>query len=101
FGAMGFSLRAGRFLTAADSHRAGRTCVVDEDFARYYWPDGSALGRRLFRGLEDGNDAEAFTVVGVAGKVKQAGLTDGAAQGAVYYPYSFYTDNSFFVAART
>ena len=36
--AMGFSLREGRFLTAADSRRAERVCVVDEDFARYYWP---------------------------------------------------------------
>jgi MacB-like periplasmic core domain len=36
FRAMGFSLRAGRFLTATDSRRSERVCVVDEDFARYY-----------------------------------------------------------------
>lgn len=33
--AMGFSLREGRFLTAGDSRRPERVCVVDEDFARY------------------------------------------------------------------
>jgi predicted permease len=36
FRAMGFSLLAGRFLTADDSRRSQRVCVVDEDFARYY-----------------------------------------------------------------
>jgi len=101
FGAMGLSLRAGRFLTAADSRRAQRVCVVDEDFARYYWPDGSALGQRLFEGSEERGDAEAFTIVGVAGNVKQAGLTDDAAQGAIYYPYVFRGDNNIFVVVRT
>ena len=84
---MGFSLRAGRFLTAADSRRSERVCVVDEDFARYYWPNASAIGQRLWEGSEAGKDAEAFTVVGVVGEVKQAGLTEDEAQGAIYYPY--------------
>ncbi len=101
FGALGFGLRAGRFLAAADSRRAERVCVVDEDFARYYWPDASALGQHLFQGSEVRSDAEAFTVVGVVGRVKQAGLTDDAAQGAVYYPYVFRSDNDLFIAART
>jgi len=77
---MGFSLRAGRFLTGADSRRGARVCVLDEDFARYYWPHTSALGHRLFQGSERGPDADAFTVVGVVGSIKQAGLTDDAAQ---------------------
>jgi hypothetical protein len=83
FAAMGFSLLEGRFLTADDSRRSSRVCVVDEDFARYYWPHGSALGQHLFAGGEATTDAQAFTVVGVVGAVKQAGLTDQAAQGAV------------------
>jgi predicted permease len=101
FGAMGFSLWAGRFLTAADSHRAERVCVVDEDFARYYWPNGNAVGQRLFEGSEQREDAEAFTVVGVVGSVKQAWLTEETAQGAVYYPYAFRNDSDLFVVART
>jgi predicted permease len=101
FRAMGFSLLAGRFLTDSDSLRSARVCVVDEDFARYYWPHANALGQRLFEGSTETDDAQAFTVVGVVGAVKQAGLTDDAAQGAIYYPYVFRTDNKVFVAVRT
>ena len=54
----------------------------------------------MFEGSEQGKDADAFTVVGVVGSVKQAGLTEEAAQGAVYYPYAFDSDD-IFVAVRT
>src|SRR5258706_6506950 len=101
FRAMGFSLRAGRFLTSDDSRRAERVCVVDEDFARYYWPNAGAIGQRLWEGSEAGKDAEAFTVVGVVGGAKQAGLTEDEAQGAIYYPYVFRFDDSVFVAVST
>ena len=101
FTAMGFSLREGRFLTAEDSRRPERVCVVDEDFARYYWPHASALGQRIFAGPEATNDADAFTVVGVVGAVKQTALTDQTAQGAVYYPYASRTDDSLFIVVRT
>ncbi|HEV8041547.1 MAG TPA: ABC transporter permease [Bryobacteraceae bacterium] len=101
FSTLGIALRAGRFLTSADSRRTQRVCVVDEDFARYYWPNSSAIGQRLFEGGDAGDDAEAFTVVGVVGAVKQAGLTDDAAQGAVYYPYMFRVGYYIFITART
>jgi predicted permease len=101
FRAMGFSLRAGRFLTADDSRGSQRVCVVDEDFARYYWPNASAIGQQLWDGSEAGKDADVFTVVGVVGEAKQAGLTEDEAQGAIYYPYAFRIDDSFFVAVRT
>jgi predicted permease len=105
FRAMGFSLRSGRFLTADDSRRSERVCVVDEDFARFYWPNSSAIGERLWEGISIGSEArkeaEAFTVVGIVGSVKQAGLTEEEAQGAIYYPYIFRFDDSVFVAVRT
>jgi ABC-type antimicrobial peptide transport system permease subunit len=74
---------------------------VDEDFARYYWPNASAIGQRLWEASEAGKDAEAFTVVGVVGGVKQAGLTEDEAQGAIYYPYIFRFGDDVFVVART
>jgi predicted lysophospholipase L1 biosynthesis ABC-type transport system permease subunit len=55
----------------------------------------------LFEGGEARDDSQAFTVVGVVGAVKQAGLTDEAAQGAVYYPHGFRTDGDIFLTART
>jgi predicted permease len=104
FQGMGFTLRAGRFLTAADSSRAERVCVVDEDFARYHWPESSALGKQLWQGFrrqpEEANTNELFTVVGVVGRVKQAGLTEQST-GAVYYPYAYQANNTIFVVART
>ena len=57
--------------------------------------------KNLFEGSEDRDDAEAFTIVGVVGAVKQAGLAQDEAQGAVYYPYAFRTDNSVFAVVRT
>jgi predicted permease len=100
FKAMGFQLVSGRFLAGNDSRRAERVCVVDEDFANYYWPGQSALGHKLFMGSTAQADNEAFTIVGVVKSVKQAGLTDEAAQGAVYFPYIYRPDNNIFIAVR-
>jgi putative ABC transport system permease protein len=100
FRAMGLSLRAGRFLTGADSRSKARYCVVDEDFARYYWPHTSPLSHHLFQGSELGPAAEAFTVVGVVGSIKQAGLTGNSAQGAIYYPYIDHANNNIYVVVR-
>ncbi|MBV9618645.1 MAG: ABC transporter permease [Verrucomicrobia bacterium] len=106
FAALGIPLREGRFLTSADSHRAERVCVVDEDFARRYWPNGSALGQIVADGSDHlpesaaTNGAKLFTIVGVVGVVKQAALTEPHGQGAVYFP--FYRENSYyFVITRT
>lgn len=99
FSALGIPLREGRFLTSADSHRPERFCVVDEDFARRYWPKGGALGQRVFQGTES-EDARLFTVVGVVGAVKQAELTEPQGQGAVYVPFRDRATNVF-VVTRT
>ncbi|MFL6234005.1 MAG: ADOP family duplicated permease [Thermoanaerobaculia bacterium] len=101
FSALGFSLREGRFLTAEDSRRAERYCVVDEDFARRYWPRGGAIGQKVFEGGSAGESpAEAYTIVGVVGPVKQAGLVEDEAQGAVYYPLGHRIDHSLWMVVR-
>ncbi|HEY4591308.1 MAG TPA: ABC transporter permease [Thermoanaerobaculia bacterium] len=101
FSALGFSLREGRFLTAEDSRRAERVCVIDEDFARRYWPRGGALGQRVFEGPDEGSAPEAYTVVGMVGPVKQAGLVEDEAQGAIYYPFGHRMDHSIYLVVRT
>ncbi|HEY1894542.1 MAG TPA: ABC transporter permease, partial [Chthoniobacterales bacterium] len=112
FAALGIPLREGRFLTSADSHRADRVCVVDEDFARRYWPNGGVLGQRLFveqskdraprvfQGSDE-DDAKLFTIVGVVGAVKQAELTEPQGQGAVYLPFMDSDGINIFVVTRT
>jgi predicted permease len=98
--AMGVPLREGRFLEEADNHRDQRVCLVDEDFARRYWPGRSALGRRIVQGPIFTND-QANTIVGVVGRVKHNDLGDTAAQGAVYYPYRHYASPNFYLVIRT
>jgi predicted permease len=106
FSALGFSLREGRFLTADDSRRDERYCVVDEDFARRYWPTsgpkGGAIGQKVFEGGSAVQSPdEAYTIVGVVGPVKQAGLVEDEAQGAVYYPFGHRMDHTLWMVVRT
>ena len=100
FSAIGIPLREGRFLASADSYRPDRVCVVDEDFSRHYWPNGGALGQRVFQGT-DSDEASLFTIVGVVGSVKQADLTEARGQGAVYLPYRYFESANIFVVTRT
>jgi len=117
FTALGIPLREGRFLTSEDSHRAERVCVVDEDFARRYWPNGGAVDQRIAQGggtdanggalgqkishAGETDEAKLFTIVGVVGSVKQAGLTEGPGQGAVYVPFAYRENSYYFVVTRT
>jgi predicted permease len=110
FAALGVPLREGRFLTSADSHRSERVCVVDEDFARRYWPRDSgagALGQQVFHpgitfvGKSEVEEGNLFTIVGVVGTVKQAELTEPPGQGAVYLPFAYRDNANIFVITRT
>jgi hypothetical protein len=101
FGTLGIRRVAGRLLTSEDSHRAQLVCVVDEGFARQYWPGGDPLGRKLVIGSDDKPEDECFTIVGVVSAVKQVGLTETAGQGAVYFPYRNLDARDFHLVVRT
>ena len=98
---MGVPLREGRLLRADDVPSGQRVAMVDEDFARHYWPNGSALGGQLFEGAAPGPIEAAYTIMGVVGAVKQADVTESQRQGAVYVTYNHSADNEFYVVART
>ncbi|MFN8579597.1 MAG: ABC transporter permease [Gemmatimonadaceae bacterium] len=101
FAALGVPLRDGRFLNADDATNGGRVCVIDEDFARRYWPNGGAIGQQLFQGSDASDASRAFTIVGVVGAVKQAEVTENQAQGAAYFPFSQRPDADMFLVTRT
>ncbi len=73
---LGIPLRSGRGITADDRIGAPAAAVVNETFARRFWPDGGAVGSR-FRtkdnapGAPGWAESEWRTVVGVAGDVYQ------------------------------
>jgi predicted permease len=68
--AMGISLKQGRFFTAQDDERAQPVVVIDEVFARQYFPNQNPLGKRI----NLGDDRGPLQIVGVVGHVKQWSL---------------------------
>lgn len=101
FGAIGVPLREGRIFSSGEAREGAGVAVVDEDFARRYWPDASAIGQQLLIGAGDRPDQSALTVVGVVGAVKQVTVTDEERQGAVYVPFPRLADASWYVVTRT
>jgi predicted permease len=74
---MGISLLRGRFFTADDNENSPGVVVIDEDFARQYFPDQDPVGKRIHVGIF-GMDPQ---IVGIVGHVKHWGLgVDGDAQ---------------------
>ena len=67
FSAMDIRLLAGRIFTTADP--AGYL-VIDERFARRYWPEGNALGARFNMGGAGFGGASNFEVIGIAAPVR-------------------------------
>lgn len=99
--ALGFTLKSGRFLDRNDAHRGASSCVVDESFARRYWPAGNPLGRRLYRAPNAENPADACTIVGVVGTVKQEQLAETHNRGAIYFSYDDHFDSDLFLVVRS
>jgi predicted permease len=81
FRAMGIPLIDGRTFEALDPGRAPRELVLSRSVASRYWPQGAAVGKRV-RMAPVG---EWYTVVGVAGDVRGAGL-DQPPDEMVYLP---------------
>jgi len=91
FRTMGIPLRAGRELTEGDL-TAGPAVVVNEAFARAFWPSQDPVGRQVtlhkaVQGRPDFGDAMPSTVVGVVGDVHQFGL-DTPPVPQVYLPFT-------------
>jgi predicted permease len=85
--AMQIPLRRGRFFTPDDNEHSPAVAVIDDVFARTYFPNADPIGQ----GLHLGNfDNQQVQIVGVVGHVKQWGLdTDDTEQlrAQIYTPY--------------
>jgi putative ABC transport system permease protein len=104
FRAMGIPLIRGRYFNKHDdrSALAGRdlsklkeeereaaglsVLIIDEEFARRYWPNEEAIGKRIRLGRED--DAPNLEVVGVVGRVKMEGLNRDSNRVQGYFAFS-------------
>ncbi|HTR26704.1 MAG TPA: ABC transporter permease [Terriglobales bacterium] len=68
--AMGTPLLRGRFFTEQDNEHAPHVVVVDDVFAKKFFPNQDPIGQRI---VQDDSSASA-EIVGVVGHVKQWGL---------------------------
>jgi predicted permease len=74
--AMGIPLHRGRFFTPNDNEHSPPVIVIDESFARQYFPNQDPIGKRINIGIIN----IETEIVGVVGHVKHWGLdTDGDA----------------------
>lgn len=81
FRTMGIPVLEGREYTAADDSARGQVAIIDEQLAKRYFPNGSAIGKRI---SVDGDTADV-RVIGVVGSVHLYGLRE-AGRPQVYAP---------------
>ena len=94
FRAMQISLVAGRFFSDNDRLDTPQVVIIDENFAKRFWPHNDAIGKHLWF-----DPKKPITIVGVVAAVKQYGLdTDGKI--ATYFPLQQGLERGTFLVAR-
>lgn len=95
FKTMQIPLISGRFFSDQDNLGAPKVAIIDQKFARRFWPHGDAVGKHLWF-----DPKKPITIVGVVGVVKQYGLdTDGKI--ATYFPTQQDFGRGTFLVARS
>jgi putative ABC transport system permease protein len=82
FQTMRVPMRGGREFTSADNAQAPKVVIVNETFARNFWPNQNPLGKRIVIGRWPA-PAE---VIGTAADIKNKGL-DQDTQAQLYLPF--------------
>ncbi len=95
FSAMDIALVKGRFFSEHDTADAMQVAIIDENFARRFWPHDDPIGKHLWF-----DPKKPITIAGVVGVVKQYGL-DNEGKIAVYFPHQQQPGNGMFLVART
>ena len=73
FETMGIPILRGRGFRASDTADAPRVAVVNEQFAKHYWPGGDAVGKHIRLDSRTGTPVE---IVGVAQTIKYQGTIE-------------------------
>jgi putative ABC transport system permease protein len=99
FSTMAIPLQRGRLLDAHDVAGASPVAVVSESLARQYFGAGDPIGQRIHVG---DTGRPPFTIVGVAGNVKQTSL-DGDQFAATYMPAAqwHFSDRALWLVVKT
>ncbi len=90
-------LLKGRFFTEADTADSPPVVIVNQAFAKKYFPNGEALGKRISR---DDTNPKWATIVGVVADIKHRGL-DIKAQPEYYLPHTQGPDREMVLAVRS
>jgi putative ABC transport system permease protein len=97
FKAMGIPLIAGRAFNDRDLYKAPRVAIVSESLAKRFFPNESAIGKRI--NVTTG--PETFReIVGIVGDVKQNGL-DRETRPHAYEPFAQAPDQFMTLVVRT
>lgn len=97
FGVMGIPLVRGRMFDPRDGTAGLHPAIVNESFARRFWPGDDPIGKRFKIGPRD--RVAWLTVIGVTGDVRQIGL-DVPAPFSTYTPLEANPRGRFEVAVR-
>jgi putative ABC transport system permease protein len=97
FRALRIPLLAGRFLDESDGTRGDLPLIVNQSFARRFFPAENAIGKRIKLGAPT---APWHSIVGLVGDVRQLGPSQDA-EAAAYVPYQQDTRASMTIFIRT
>jgi putative ABC transport system permease protein len=98
FGAMSIPVRKGRPFEDQDKANAPPVVIINETFARRYFPGEDPIGKSIIPG--EGKVGISREIVGVVGDVKHAGL-DAETSPEYYVPYEQASVDQLTVVART
>ncbi len=96
FRTMGIPLLLGRFFTDADTAKSLPVAIVNDAFARKYFPNETAVGKRIMAGISATSATPWREIVGVVGNVKLDGLA-GNFQPEYYLPFAQFPGFNAFV----